>query len=80
MRGTYRTTLSGIGIEKILRRPPLDGSGELQTKINRFANASIQPLPSKRRMFIRRLDGQQYTRPNDIRCSATHDIKRRSLR
>ena len=54
-------TLRGVGVKKILRRPTLDGRGELPAEIHRVADAGIQPLPSEGRMDMRRIAGEQHT-------------------
>src|SRR6202034_1223114 len=59
--GSNRMTLRGIGVKKILRGPTLDGRGELPTQIHRIPNAGVQPLPSKGRMNMRRIAGEQHT-------------------
>src|ERR1700677_4453112 len=58
--GSNRMTLRRIGVKKILRRPTLDGRGELPAEIHRIADAGIQPLPSKGGMDMRRIAGEQY--------------------
>src|SRR5215471_7320358 len=66
-------TFFGVGVEKVGRRPALDGSSELPPEIHRVSYAGVEALSAKGRMNVCGVAGQQDA-TLAIGCSLTRAV------